>query len=80
MWMWCSGTVLLSLADEDGGEGVDPSSFGECGVVEEGKVGDGELLFFKECKSSRAQTIILRGANDFMLDEVCCCVPSAAVT
>jgi len=49
---------------------VDDKSFGECGVVEEGRVGDGELLFFKDCKSSKAQTIILRGANDFMLDEI----------
>ncbi len=64
------GSVILSLADEEGGESVDEKSFGECGVVEEGKVGDGTLLFFKECKTSRAQTIILRGANDFMLDEI----------
>lgn len=64
------GQVLLSLADEEGGEAVDPASFGECGVIEETKVGDGELLIFKDCKTSRAQTIILRGANDFMLDEI----------
>jgi hypothetical protein len=38
--------------------------------VEETKVGDGELLMFKDCKFTKSQTIILRGANDFMLDEV----------
>jgi len=65
------GQVLISLSDVDGNtENVDASCFGEADVVEEGKVGDGELLFIKGCKNTRAQTIVLRGANDYMLDEI----------
>jgi len=58
------------LADMEGNESVESSVLGEADICEEMRVGDGELLTFKGCKSSRAQTIILRGANDFMLDEV----------
>eukprot|EP00823_Brevimastigomonas_motovehiculus_P006554 TRINITY_DN544_c0_g1_i1.p1 TRINITY_DN544_c0_g1~~TRINITY_DN544_c0_g1_i1.p1 ORF type:complete len:548 (-),score=113.00 TRINITY_DN544_c0_g1_i1:356-1999(-) len=64
------GSVLITLADSDNSESVDSKSFGVCDTVEEVKVGDGELLFFQGCQSSKSQTIILRGANDFMLDEV----------
>ena len=64
------GQLLLSLGDLEGNESVDASVLGEAEVVEEGKVGDGELLFIKGCKNSKAQSIILRGANDYMLDEV----------
>lgn len=63
-------TMLLTLADIDGNESVDPSSFGSAEMVEETRVGDGELIYFRGCSSSKAQTIILRGANDYMLDEV----------
>jgi len=44
--------------------------FGEAEIVEETKVGDGELIYIKGCKNTKAQTIILRGANDYMLDEI----------
>ena len=36
----------------------------------EERVGDGELLYFRGCKHGNACTIILRGANEFMLDEM----------
>jgi len=64
------GTVLLSLADLNASESVDPSMLGRCQVVEESRVGDGELIFLKGCSQTQSQTILLRGANDFMLDEV----------
>jgi len=64
------GKVLLSLADETGGESVDPSLLGSAECVEEERVGDGEIIYVRGCKSTRAQTVILRGANDYMLDEV----------
>jgi T-complex protein 1 subunit alpha len=66
----CGGTVLMTLADDKANESVQKEWFGECDLVEEGKVGDGTLIFFRGCRSTRAQTIILRGANDYMLDEV----------
>ena len=33
-------------------------------------MGDGELLYFRGCKHGSACTIVLRGANEFMLDEM----------
>ena len=40
---------------------------GECEMVSETRIGDGDLVFFRGCKSSKAQTILLRGANDYLL-------------
>ena len=64
------GTVLLSLADLEGNESVDPALFGQADSVVESRVGDGELIYIKGCASTKAQTIVLRGANDYMLDEI----------
>jgi len=66
----CGGEVLLSLADDLGTETFEAKMLGECETVAEGRIGDGELVFFKGCKSTKAQTILLRGANDYLLDEV----------
>lgn len=66
----CGGRVILSLADLEGNESVDSTAFGHAETVEEVKVGDGELIYIKGCKSTRSQTIVLRGANDYFLDEV----------
>ena len=33
---------------------------------------DDNIIVIKGCKTSRAATLLLRGANDYMLDEVCC--------
>lgn len=38
-------------------------------VVEE-TVADDDVLMIKGCKSSRAVTVLLRGANDYLLDEM----------
>eukprot|EP01083_Nonionella_stella_P051111 135730_1 len=66
------GRVLISLADyeKEGSECVEESALGTADIVEEERVGDYELLLIKGGKTHRAQTIILRGANDFMLDEI----------
>lgn len=64
------GKVLLSLADEDGAESVDESVFGTAEEVAESKVGDGELIYIKGCSAKSSQSIILRGANDYLLDEI----------
>lgn len=63
-------TLLLSLADMEGNESVDSSMFGHAECVSEEAVGDSQLLYIKGCKTTAAQTIVLRGANDFMLDEI----------
>lgn len=74
------GKILMTLGDEEGEESVDPNHFGEAKEVCEERVGDGELLYIRGCQFKTAQTIVLRGANDYMLDEVdrslhdCLCV------
>lgn len=64
------GKVMISFADEEGEEKIEASSLGTADEVTEERVGDNDFIFFKHCKNTRAQTIILRGANEFMLDEV----------
>lgn len=43
---------------------------GECTKVHEQRLGDFEYIFFEEFKQSKCQSIIIRGANEFMLDEI----------
>lgn len=62
--------VLVTLMDAEGEEVFSPSSLGTAEEVYEERLGDWDFLFFKGMKNSYAQTIILRGANEFMLDEV----------
>lgn len=33
-------------------------------------VADDDMIMLKGCKSTRAVTVLLRGANDYMLDEM----------
>lgn len=63
-------TVISTMATPEGEEVFDPSFLGECEEVVEEAVGDNDFVFFKGCKKSTACTIILRGANEYMLDEV----------
>lgn len=62
--------VMISFAEENGEEIIDTSNLGEAEEVTEERVGDNDFIFFKQCKRTSAQTILLRGANEFMLDEV----------
>jgi len=62
--------IVVSLADMEGDETFDVANLGECDLVEERRVGDWEYMFFEGMKISRAQTIIVRGANEFFLDEI----------
>jgi T-complex protein 1 subunit alpha len=64
------GKLILSFADLEGEESIDPSWFGDAETVSQERVGDNEMIYIKGCKSTAAQTIVLRGANDFMLDEI----------
>jgi T-complex protein 1 subunit alpha len=62
--------VVVSLADIDGEESFEAANLGTCNSVYEKRVGDWEYMFFEGMSQTRAQTIILRGANDFFLEEV----------
>jgi len=43
---------------------------GECKEVYEDAVGDNDFMFFKGFKKQNCATIIVRGANDMMCDEI----------
>jgi len=62
--------IVVTMSDIDGNEVFDPANLGECERVSEERVGDGELIYIRGCKSSAACTIVLRGANEFFLDEM----------
>jgi len=66
------GQLMVTLADMagEGGEAFDASCLGEAEEVTEARVGDGELIYIKGTKSQGACTVVLRGANEFMLDEM----------
>lgn len=64
------GEIISTMSDLEGNEVFNPTSLGVCESISEERVGDGELLYFRGCKTSQACTIILRGANEFMLDEM----------
>jgi len=64
------GKLLISLADDDGKESVPPNCLGRAEIVEEMTIGDRDILFIKGCQSTKAQTIVLRGVNWFMLEEL----------
>lgn len=64
------GQVVVTMADMEGNESFDSAVLGHCAEVAEERVGDGELLYFRGCKSGSACTVVLRGANEFMLDEM----------
>eukprot|EP00595_Chromulina_sp_UTEXLB2642_P003033 CAMPEP_0196761948 /NCGR_PEP_ID=MMETSP1095-20130614/1266_1 /TAXON_ID=96789 ORGANISM="Chromulina nebulosa, Strain UTEXLB2642" /NCGR_SAMPLE_ID=MMETSP1095 /ASSEMBLY_ACC=CAM_ASM_000446 /LENGTH=539 /DNA_ID=CAMNT_0042112085 /DNA_START=23 /DNA_END=1642 /DNA_ORIENTATION=- len=64
------GKVIVTMSDMEGEEAFDSSALGECEEISEERVGDGELLYFRGCKSGIACTIVLRGANEYMLDEM----------
>jgi len=64
------GQLVLTLADAEGSEIYDPEWLGSAREVSEERLGDGELLYIKGCVKTAAQTIVIRGANEYMLDEV----------
>lgn len=62
--------VITNLSDLEGNESIDTSMLGHCSKVYEEKLGDYDHMFFEGCSHSTACSIILRGANDFMMDEM----------
>jgi T-complex protein 1 subunit alpha len=63
------GQVILTLATIDGDEAFEEAYLGKADEVSEQRVGDNEFVFIKGCSQSKAATILLRGANEFMLEE-----------
>eukprot|EP01017_Pseudomicrothorax_dubius_P029746 TRINITY_DN364_c0_g2_i3.p1 TRINITY_DN364_c0_g2~~TRINITY_DN364_c0_g2_i3.p1 ORF type:complete len:549 (-),score=182.04 TRINITY_DN364_c0_g2_i3:89-1735(-) len=63
-------SLLTTLATPDGEEVFDPSFLGTAQEVYEETVGDDQYIFIKGFKHSAACSILIRGANDLMLDEI----------
>ena len=66
-------TVVTTMAEMEGDEGdekFDAAWLGSAKAVAEERVGDGEMVFVKGCAQTAAQTVVLRGANIHMLDEI----------
>ncbi|KAK3611272.1 hypothetical protein CHS0354_004921 [Potamilus streckersoni] len=64
------GTLLMTLANLEGEESFDASMLGYAEEVVQERICDDELLLIKGPKARTAASIILRGANDFMCDEM----------
>lgn len=63
------GRVLLTMSGLEGEEVFDPACLGTANEVVEQRVGDNDFTFIKGCSASKACTILLRGANEMMLEE-----------
>ena len=55
--------IVTSLRD------LKPEYLGEAQLVEERRVGEDKMVFIEGAKNPRSVTILLRGANDMLLDE-----------
>jgi len=64
------GTVSLSLANMEGEESYDVSLLGYAEEVSQERICDDELILIKGTKAKAAASIILRGANYFMVEEM----------
>lgn len=63
-------TLLTALANMEGEESVDASVIGNADEVVQERICDDELILIRGPKARTAASIIIRGANDFMCDEI----------
>ncbi len=64
------GTLVSSLANLEGEESFEPSYLGIADEVSQERISDDELILIKGTKVVSSSSIVLRGANDYMLDEM----------
>lgn len=64
------GQLLSTLANMDGEESFEASSVGHAEEVVQERICDDELILIKGPAARTSASIILRGANDFLLDEM----------
>lgn len=62
--------MVSSLANLEGEESFEAASLGFAEEVEQVRISDDELILIKGTKIVNSSSIILRGANDYMLDEM----------
>lgn len=63
-------TLVSSLANLEGEETFEASSLGHADEVVQERISDDELILVRGTKVVNSSSIILRGANDYMLDEM----------
>ncbi|KAG8583197.1 hypothetical protein GDO81_008312 [Engystomops pustulosus] len=63
-------TVCSTLANLEGEESFEASMLGQAEEVVQERICDDELILVKNTKARTCASIILRGANDFMCDEM----------
>lgn len=63
-------TLVSSLANLEGGESFDATLLGSAEEVVQERFGDDECILIKGGKSGAAASLILRGANSLMLEEM----------
>ncbi|CAB1340040.1 unnamed protein product [Coregonus sp. 'balchen'] len=63
-------TICPSLSNLEGEETFETTMLGHCEEVVQERVCDDELILVKNTKARTCASIILRGANDFMCDEM----------
>lgn len=64
------GKIVTTLATPEGEEVFEAKNLGEAKEVYEEAVGDNDFIFFKEFKNTSCASIIVRGANELMCDEI----------
>lgn len=64
------GTLVSSLANLEGEESFEPALLGTAEEVVQERISDDELILIKGTKVVNSASIVLRGANDYMLDEM----------
>lgn len=67
----CTGaTMVMTMANMEGEETFDASNLGHAEEVHVERVCDDEIIVVSKPKAKTSSSIVLRGANDFMLDEM----------
>lgn len=64
------GQLVSSLANLEGEETFEASSLGHAEEVVQERISDDELILVRGTKTVSSSSIVLRGANDYLLDEM----------
>jgi T-complex protein 1 subunit alpha len=63
-------SMVASMADLGGEESFDASLLGQAEEVYEDRIRDDNIIIMRQCKSTAACSVLLRGPNEYMCDEM----------